>query len=292
MTAVQTIGAAVTDLSTAFAAAGIESARLDARILVGHVLGLDPAQLFARANDPFPAACVPALEDAKRRRLAHEPVARVRGFREFYGRTFRLGPATLEPRPDSETLIDAALALRKRFPAERAIRILDLGTGTGCLLLTLIAEWPGSSGVGVDLAPAAIDVARANAVQLGLQDRAAFRVGDWCDGITERFDLIVANPPYISTPDLSTLAAEVSGFDPVLALDGGADGLSAYGRLIPQLPAHLVRDGQILLEVGLDQAAAVAQLCLRYGFTETAIHRDLSGVQRVIQASMTGPVTI
>src|SRR5579871_2344795 len=166
-----TVSAVVADLTAAFAAAGIDSPRVDARVLVAHVLGVEPASLFARGNDPFPAEYAATLAAVKARRLAREPVARIRGYREFFGHEYIIGPATLDPRADSETLVEAALRLRLEFQTERSVRILDLGTGSGCLLLSILAAWPHAHGVGVDLAPAAIEIAAANATRLGLSDR-------------------------------------------------------------------------------------------------------------------------
>jgi release factor glutamine methyltransferase len=218
------------------------------------------------------------------RRLAREPVSRIVGARAFWGRMFRVSPATLDPRPDSETLVAAALEV----VAGRAVRILDLGTGTGCLLLSLLAELPGASGVGVDISAEALLVARENARDHGLSERSEFLEGDWGRGLLEPFDLIVCNPPYIRQEDLVRLQPEVTNFDPALALDGGPDGLAAYRSLLRHLPP-LAPAASILFEVGAGQSAAVAGMlqALFNGSPEAQIRSwpDLSGIQRVVGAT-------
>jgi release factor glutamine methyltransferase len=279
----QTIVKAVNSLAAAFSAAGLDTSRLDARLLVAHAVEMDPAQVFMRGQETYTEAQAATLDQVKARRLAREPVGRIVGHREFYGKEFLLGPATLEPRPDSETVVDAALKYRR---PNKIARVLDLGTGTGCLLLSILGEWPEASGLGIDLAPNAVDVARTNAERLGLTPRATFQTGDWCAGLTERFDMIVSNPPYIATSVLAGLEPEVVRFDPQLALDGGEDGLAAYRAFLPQLTDHLAPNGVVLLEVGFDQAESVAELCATYGFAKTTFHYDLGGIARVVAAAV------
>ncbi|TAL02012.1 MAG: peptide chain release factor N(5)-glutamine methyltransferase [Rhodospirillaceae bacterium] len=279
------VSTVVAELTAVFAEAGIDSPRVDARVLVAHVLGVEPASLFARGNDPFPAAYLPALTAIRARRLAREPVARIRGYREFFGHEYIIGPATLEPRADSETLVEAALNLRSEFRLERPVRVLDLGTGSGCLLLSILAAWPDAHGVGVDLAPAAIEVANANAARLGLSDRTTFLVSNWCAVLSEKFDLIVSNPPYIAGPDMDGLEPEVLRFDPLLALNGGNDGLDAYRAIVPELAKYMEPGGAALLEVGHNQAATVAALCAAHGLAHKAFHNDLAGIPRVVQVA-------
>ena len=260
------------------AEAGIESARLDARVLLRHALGrdnlLDARPLDDAANRRFEALLV--------RRAAREPIAYITGEREFWSLTFAVTPATLSPRPETETVVAAVLDnLAERT---RSLRVLDLGTGSGCLLLALLTELPGATGVGVDLSEAAIRVARANARRLGLAARAAFVVGDWAAPIGERFDAIVANPPYVASGAIAGLAPEVAAFEPRIALDGGSDGLAVYRMLAPMVPGLLAREGLAAFEVGAGQAAAVAAMlgAVRARATAVATYRDLAGIERCV----------
>ncbi len=272
------------------AAAGIDSAALDARILVGHGLGLDRDRLLIdsnRAVAPDDLARVDALID---RRAAREPVSRILGHREFWSLEFALTPETLDPRPDSETVIEAALATAPSGP----LAILDLGTGSGCLLLALLTERPDAEGVGVDASEGAIQAASANARHLKLSARARFVVADWSRNLTERlesrrFDLIVANPPYIPEGDIAGLEPEVSRFDPLAALTGGADGLDAYRCLAPRMPELLSPGGVVVFEVGIGQAAAVADLLAKAGLHPLGTRTDLGGIERCVIARTAMP---
>jgi release factor glutamine methyltransferase len=219
------------------------------------------------------------------RRTAREPVSRILGVREFYGRRFKLSPATLDPRSDSETLIEAALAIAKREGwGEKPVRILDIGTGTGCLLLTLLAELPLASGLGTDVSEAALAMAAENACSLGLAGRATFARHDALDGIAEPFDLVLSNPPYIARGDIPGLDPEVREYDPLAALDGGADGLDVYRKIAGKLEG--VARGWVVLEVGMGQADAVA-LVLHQAFVKTrhaevCRYADLGGHTRCV----------
>ncbi len=275
------------ELSRVFREAGLESPVIDSRLLVCHVLGLDRLGLL-REPHRLLADHAEALAAAAQRRLAHEPVSRIIGQRAFWGRPFKISPATLDPRPDSETLIAAALELAVPIQLARAgapLRLLDLGTGTGCLLLTLLAELPTAIGIGIDCSPEALTVAHDNAISLGLAERAQLLLGDWGAGLAGRFDLIVSNPPYIRHDDLAGLTPDVVNFDPALALDGGADGLSAYRAIVATLP-QLQSPGAVLLEVGQGQADAVQHLLQQAfaGATGAVAKRwrDLSEVERVV----------
>ena len=263
------------------AAAGIDTPALDARLLIEHALGLTREDLFTRANDPVPepdAARLLALID---RRVAHEPVGRILGHREFWTLDLALNADTLEPRPDTETVVEAVL---KDIPDHRSpLRILDLGTGTGCILLALLAELPNATGLGVDLSPNAVAAAAANAARNGLAGRARFQTGDWGDGLTERFDVVVSNPPYIPSAEIAALAPEVREHDPLRALDGGADGLDPYRIIAGQLPSLLSPGGIAALEVGQGQAGDVARLLAAAGIAVTGIFRDLGGVERCVR---------
>lgn len=266
------------DAAAALRQAGIEAAGLEARLLLAHALGVAPAALL-RDRDRLvdPAALAPLLA----RRIAREPLALILGRREFWSLDFEVSPATLIPRPDSETLIEAALAAH---PARLAVRrVLDLGTGTGCLLLAALTEYPAARGIGIDRAPAAAALARRNAARLGLAARMLAVVGDWADAAGGPFDLVLCNPPYIERAAIPDLMPEVGRHEPALALDGGADGLDAYRRIVPALPRLLAPDGVAVLELGAGQAAPVAALAAAQGL-EISLRADLSGIDRAIIA--------
>jgi release factor glutamine methyltransferase len=277
-----TIGGAVNALTAQFTQAGLDTPRLDARLLVGHAVALEPSLLFARSELKLTAAQGDAIDAFAARRLKYEPVSRILGHREFWGLDFKLNAATLDPRPDTETLVSAALALKARYPGPR--RILDLGTGTGCILLAILSDWPETVGLGVDRAPEAVKGAQENAARLGFAGRASFREGNWCDGITEHFDLVVSNPPYIALGERSTLAPDVATFDPHLALFAGEDGLDAYRALIPAAKTRLKEEGRLLLEIGATQAEAVENLLLEAGFAFESRVSDVGGKIRVLVA--------
>jgi len=275
-----TIGRAVNELTSQFTQAGLDTPRLDARILIGHVAKLAPSLLFARATEPLTAAQAAEIETLGRRRLAHEPVSRILGRREFWGLDFELNEATLDPRPDTETVVSAALALKDALPA--APLVLDLGTGTGCILIAILSELPGARGVGIDRDARAVAAARANADRLGVGARAAFRQGDWCAGVSETFDLIVSNPPYIGERERAGLDAEVARFDPPGALFAGREGLDAYAALIPGVRERLAAQGRLILEIGVTQAEPVESLLRRSGMTVESAVPDLSGRIRAL----------
>jgi release factor glutamine methyltransferase len=281
----ETLGDAVRSAQRSLAAAGVEDAGRDARLLVAAAAGVDTAHIIARPERTLSADEHDRLQAMLARRSAREPVSRILGVREFYGRPFALSPATLDPRPDSETLIGTALDIAAREGwRERPIRILDIGTGSGCLLLTLLAELPLATGVGTDIAAAALEVAALNASSLGLAARVAFAPADVLDGIEGPFDLVVSNPPYIPSGDIAGLSAEVRRYDPRGALDGGEDGLDFYRRIIAGLPR--VRAGCVVFEVGAGQADDVA-LLLEQAFVKTrqaqlSRHADLGGHTRCV----------
>jgi len=257
--------------------AGVDNPVLDSRLLIAHALGCDRADLLTQSDRLLSTEEVAGIQSLIARRAAREPVSRILGLREFWGLPFGLNEATLDPRPDSETLIETALK-----SVSAANRILDLGTGSGCLLLALLHEWPQATGLGVDSAPRTVEQAQINAARLGLQDRATFRVNDWLQNINETFDVIVCNPPYVAASDVPALMPEVRLYDPVAALDGGAGGLDVYRRLIPQLPHRLNQDGWALFEVGQGQAAEVSGLFQKAGFNDIRICPDLGGIERCV----------
>lgn len=260
-------------------AAGIESPRLEARLLLAHVLGLTPTALLRDPATPVPPEAQARLAVLLDRRTAREPLAYILGRREFWSLDLAVSPATLIPRPDSETLIAAARAAFAGRPPPRTI--LDLGTGTGALLLAALTEFPAASGIGVDRIPAAASLAAANAAALGLHSRAAFLAGDWADALKARFDLVLCNPPYIPTCELQALMPEVAQHEPASALDGGADGLGAYRGMIPDLPRLLSPQGVAVLELGAGQAQAVAGLARQAGLAN-GTKDDLAGVPRAL----------
>lgn len=275
------IGRARRVVADAFRHAGLESADLDARLLIGHALGLDHAGLAAAAEDlldPIQAERITALAE---RRLAREPVARITGHREFWGLSLQLTAATLVPRPDTETVVEAALAALRGEEA-RPLRIADLGTGSGALLLALLSELPNASGVGTDRSLAAVETARRNAASAGLARRAAFVVCDFAAGLRPAFDLVVSNPPYIASGDIGALAPEVRHHDPRAALDGGPDGMDCYRAIAVQVPPLLASSGILAVEVGIGQMQAVRELFTAAGLRHPEERRDLAGVPRAL----------
>lgn len=278
-----TIDALRRQMAAALASAGVETPHLDARLLVAHALGCAPAELLARGDTIPPPAAEAAAHALLARRLAGEPVARILGEREFWSLPFRLSPETLVPRPDTETLVEAALA---HCPDRAApLRILDLGTGTGALLAALLVELPHASGIGVDRSEGAARTARDNLARNGLGGRGRIVVGDWGAALTGGFDLVVSNPPYIRTGDMAGLDREVRLHDPALALVAGADGLDAYRAITADLPRLLAPGGLAVLELGAGQEPQVTSLVEAAGLTVPGPARpDLSDVPRALCA--------
>jgi release factor glutamine methyltransferase len=267
--------------------AGIENGALDARLLLAAAAGIDMTALIARGRDALPAATEALFASYIGRRAAGEPVARILGAKEFWGLRFELGPATLVPRPETEILVEAVLDTLGRRRGE-PLRILDLGTGSGCILAALLSECPRATGIGIDADPAAVEIAGANFRRLGLADRATAEVGDWLENVAAPADVIVSNPPYIREAEIAGLSPEVRDFDPHAALSGGADGLAAYRRILVRVGPVLASRGLLAFEVGAGQAAAVAGLMRAAGIVDGGIRSDLAGVERVVLGSAAG----
>jgi release factor glutamine methyltransferase len=281
-----TIAAARRAMAQSFRAAGLDSPELDARILVGHALGLDQAALAAAGARVLASPERDAIEALARRRLAREPVARIVGYKEFWSLKLSLTEATLVPRPETETVVEAALAAIDAQQGRANVhRIADLGTGSGALLLALMSELPSAFGIGTDTSERALAVARANARRLGVAP-AAFVACDMAAALRGPFDLIVSNPPYVRSGDIDRLAAEVRDFDPRLALDGGADGLECYRAIATAAPGLLAPDGVLVVELGAGQAPAVAALFAAAGLAPQAPRTDLHGKLRALPATI------
>ncbi|WP_245435349.1 peptide chain release factor N(5)-glutamine methyltransferase [Microvirga calopogonii] len=271
---------ALRDLRRTLAEAGFETAALDARLLLLTASGISATDLITRPDTPLSADEAETLAAFSRRRLAHEPVARIVGTREFWGLPFRLSPETLVPRPDTETVVETALDL---IPDRRApLRIVDFGTGSGCILVALLHELPRATGLGIDLSFGALVTARANAAENGVGDRSRFALSRWADAVSGPFDLIVSNPPYIASGVIPALDEEVREHDPRLALDGGPDGLEPYRILLSEARRLLVPGGLIVVEIGYDQADDLVGLAGAHGLEILRIAHDLSGNPRCI----------
>jgi release factor glutamine methyltransferase len=265
------------------AAAAVADPALDARLIVEHFSGTTRTQAIADPECGVDAGAIAAIDAALRRRVAGEPVHRILGYREFYGLRLSLSPETLEPRPDTETLVEAVLPFVKAT-AERQgeCRILDLGTGTGAIALALLAEVPEATAVGVDISADALATANRNARENGLSGRFRTVESNWFEKISDSFHVIVANPPYIPTEELETLQGEVRNFDPARALDGGADGLDAYRVIAKQAKAYLEAAGRLAVEIGHTQKEAVGPLFEAAGFRIVEARKDLAGRDRVL----------
>jgi len=282
LAAPRTIAAARRWAIAALRAAGIASAGIDVRRLMAAAFALPEAQLLARPEAQLPLERAQIFASYIERRCGREPVSRILGAREFYGRSFAVTAATLDPRPDSETQIEATLEIvRSENWPTLPLRVLDIGTGTGCLLLTLLSELPQATGLGTDLSGAALEVARGNAAALGLGQRVAWRTTDLLENIAGDFHILVSNPPYLRSAEIATLEPEVSRFDPRLALDGGTDGLAVFRRLSARL-FEVVPNGWIVLEVAHDQADKVTEMFAPGRAAHVRFYRDVSGRRRCV----------
>lgn len=257
--------------------AGISDAARDARALLAHAMGVPPGRLTLHLADDLDDPVVATLAPLIAARARHQPVAQIIGQRLFWGRPFHVTPDVLDPRPETETLVAAALT-------QPFARLLDLGTGSGCLLLTLLLERLAATGLGTDLSPTALAVALRNRDRHALQARADLAQGSWFDAVTGPFDLIVSNPPYIAADEMAGLAPDVRDWEPHLALTPGGDGLAAYRAIVPRAPAHLAPQGRLLVEIGPTQGPAVAAMMQAAGLQGVTILPDLDGRDRVVSA--------
>jgi release factor glutamine methyltransferase len=281
--AARTVDQARRELARQFREAGLDSPELDARLLVGHALGLDHAGLASQAARALGAGDAESIAALATRRLAREPVARILGRKEFWGLPLELNAETLVPRPETETVVAAALeALDRECGRRHALRLADLGTGSGALLLVLLSELPSAHGVGTDVSVAALRCARENATALGLASRASFVACDYAAALKPPFDLVVANPPYVVRADIASLAPEVAAFDPLRALDGGPDGLDGYRAIAADARRLLSPVGILVLELGVGQRDAVGALFAGAGLAVGPSRPDLSGMPRTL----------
>ncbi|MQT12177.1 peptide chain release factor N(5)-glutamine methyltransferase [Rhizobiales bacterium Sp-1] len=274
------------DVRARFRAAGLDTPDLDARLLVAEAAGLDPDRIVLGGDRPLDADECARAEALAARRLAGEPVGRILGRREFWGLTFRLSADTLEPRPDTETLVEAALALVRDRQA--LLRFADVGTGTGAIAVALLTELPNAAALAIDLAPGALATARENAVAAGVGSRFFPAVADFATTLAVGLDFVISNPPYIRTAEIGRLAEEVRRFDPLRALDGGADGLEPYRLIANEAFRALRHDGHLLVEIGWDQEGDVRSILGAAGFVEIGTRFDLGGRARVVSGRRPG----
>jgi release factor glutamine methyltransferase len=287
LAAARTIATARHALADRFRQAGIDSAETDARLLMAHALRIDRAELIANGERALTFEQTKAIDALAERRLKHEPVARIFGRKEFWSLSLQISPAVLVPRPETETVIEAALdALVRDARQMERLRILDIGTGSGALLLALLSELPNATGTGTDISTAALAVARDNAERSDLAARCTFVACDIAAGVRGPFDLIVSNPPYVAHGEIASLAPEVRDYDPALALDGGADGLNGYRAIAVQARGLLAPGGMLLVELGMGQEAAVRALFTKAGLFVAAARHDLAGIPRALSATV------
>ena len=278
-----TIGAVWREVRDRFRATDVDTPELDARLLAEEAFGLDQLGLLNAERQEAPGDGVLRLAEFAERRLKGEPVARILGHKEFYGLDFELNDATLVPRPETELLVDIAIEALAKADAPR---LLDLGTGSGCVAIAILVNVPTATAIATDVSTAAITAARDNAERLGVLDRIEFRSGSWCGPIlaSEKFDLVVSNPPYVESDIIEQLQPEVSEFDPRLALDGGEDGLAAYRLIAAGVPSRLKPGAALMVEVGSEQGIEVGAMFATAGFESVEIKKDLAGLDRVVIA--------
>ena len=284
---VQTMAAARQALAETFRQAGIDSAEADARLLTAHALGIDRTELIANGERALTVDEAKAIDALGARRLRREPVARIFGAKEFWSLPLQISPAVLVPRPETETVVEGALAVIARETLQmKRLRLLDIGTGSGALLLALLSELRNAVGIATDISAAALAVARANAERNGLAARCTFVACDIAAGVQGPFDLVVSNPPYVAHGDIASLAPEVRDYDPALALDGGTDGLDGYRAIAAEARRLLASNGKLVVELGAGQERAVRALFTKAGLTVTAVRNDLAGIPRALVTSV------
>jgi release factor glutamine methyltransferase len=276
------LSALLAEAMTLFRDAGLEAPRREAVALAVQCLGLGRESMVGAPDQPVMEAQARRFREAAARRAAGEPLARITGHREFWSLDFILSADTLVPRPDTETVVEAVLS--EIADSSAALSVLDLGTGSGCILLALLSELPNAHGTGIDISQMALETARENSRRLGLDGRAGFQIGNWTDGLSAQFDIVVANPPYIAEADCDGLMVEVRDHDPPLALFAGADGLAAFRALIPGLAGVMVPGGLAALECGAGQGPKVAEMLAFAGFDPARLVADTAGHDRVVVA--------
>tara|TARA_B100000315_G_scaffold254809_1_gene296654 strand:- start:2167 stop:3033 length:867 start_codon:yes stop_codon:yes gene_type:complete len=283
-TPTETIGAIYQQLSDELAAAGIEEPRLEARMLLSFAADIEQSRIIGYPEDQLAPETIAKLAEIAARRKTGEPIAYITGQKEFWSLNFKVSRETLIPRPDSETLIEAVLG---ELPDKNAsLKLLDLGTGTGCLLLALLSELPNATGLGLDINPEACDIAQVNAEILGLTSRVTIQQGDWMTGLDGEFNIIISNPPYIIESEIAALEPDVNQFEPRLALSGGIDGLAAYRSIAAQCKAHLPPHGLLAVECGMGQVADIKEIFLNNNLMVKSIHQDIANVERCILATV------
>ena len=275
-----TIGSMVKWATDDFRARGIESPRLDAELIVAHTLKIDRMRVILDAERPLEGSELTQLRDLVKRRRAYEPIAYLRGEREFYGLKFRVDKRVLVPRPDTETLVDAALARSSHL--SMSMRQLDLCTGSGCVAIAMARQRPTAQVFASDISTDALAVARDNALRLGAYNMAFFESDLFAAFAGKRFDVITANPPYIASAEIATLMPDVRDHEPKLALDGGDDGLVLVRRIVAEAPAHLAPGGLLAVEIGAGEASATVALFEASGFVDVRVHRDIARIERVV----------
>ena len=277
----------LSEAAEVMSAAGLGEPRRQARRLLAAALNISQAELFCDAGLPVTRQQTAVFKGMLGRVISREPLSRILGRREFWGLELSLSSGTLDPRPDTETVVEATL--RRKSDRHAPLRLLDLGTGSGCLLLALLSEFPHASGVGTDISEGAVRTAAQNAARLGLATRAQFCVGDWARALSGKFDAIVANPPYIARRDLPLLPTEVAAYDPWQALDGGEDGLASYRVIAAQVPTLLAANGILVTELGVAQADEVAAIMEAAGLVHDGVDFDLAGIARCLTMRVLPP---
>lgn len=287
MLARKTVAGALAAATRTLSDAGVDAPAREARLLLAHVLGTTVEKLIGRNDSPLAGDAEARFASGIARRRAREPLAQIVGRREFWSMMISVGPEVLTPRPDSELLVETTLsALSAAGRRNTPLSLLDLGTGSGCLLIALLRELPAARGLGLDASEAALARAQANAQSLGVASRCQFIRGDWTEALGARFDVIISNPPYIASGEIAGLMPEVRAHEPLLALDGGADGLDAYRQLLPTIAGRLAPRGALYLEIGEDQGPAVIDLAQSAGLRLVTRRSDLAGIERCLTFSV------